>query len=351
MTTELFDNNAQTTLPQALSSSTGSIVFSALPANFPTGPQFRILIDSELLLVTAVSVSVSGTTWTVTRGIENTTAASHVAGATITGVLTAGALSQLKADITASTVVRGAIDGLTLSNNATNSIAIAAGQCADATAVQYLSTSSAYYKSLGGSWSAGAGTSGSPVNGLDTGSVSASTWYHVWCIGKTDGTTDFLFSTSATAPTMPSGYTLKRRIGSVKTDGSSNVIKFYQFGNEFVWDQIVQDFDVVGGGASNSLRTFTVPTGVRVIPRTAFWVYTPSQLTYLLVLSPDVTDPALSSTNSDFQAASRPGGCSIYPVRVTNTSAQLRVKWDASTTDEVRANTFGWYDFRGRDNL
>ena len=41
----------------------------------------------------------------------------------------------------------------------------------------------------------------SGANGLDTGSEASSTWYHLWAIGKTDGTLDGLISASATAPT------------------------------------------------------------------------------------------------------------------------------------------------------
>jgi hypothetical protein len=45
----------------------------------------------------------------------------------------------------------------------------------------------------------------SGANGLDTGTEANSTWYHVFVIAKDDSTVDALISTSATAPTMPSG--------------------------------------------------------------------------------------------------------------------------------------------------
>ena len=46
---------------------------------------------AELIAVT----NVSGTTWTVTRGAESTTPVEHVAGFTITAIVTAGALGAL----------------------------------------------------------------------------------------------------------------------------------------------------------------------------------------------------------------------------------------------------------------
>lgn len=71
------------------------------------------------------------------------------------------------------------------------------------------------------------GTSG--AGGIDTGSVASSTWYFVYAIlNPTSNTQAILFSLSATAPTLPSGYTYSALIGVFRTDGSSNIIGFLQ---------------------------------------------------------------------------------------------------------------------------
>ena len=75
------------------SGTTSCVVQSA--SLFPTNPQFRLLVDQEIMLVTAVS----GTTFTVTRGIENTVAAAHANGANVYLIFTAGAMDQIRADI------------------------------------------------------------------------------------------------------------------------------------------------------------------------------------------------------------------------------------------------------------
>jgi hypothetical protein len=80
-------NNAVTTIP----------VVSTV--GFPSIGTFRILVDAELMLVTAVSGS-----FTVVRGAEGTTAASHLNGAAVTLIITAGAIAQIKADIIAAQV-------------------------------------------------------------------------------------------------------------------------------------------------------------------------------------------------------------------------------------------------------
>ncbi|NMG64874.1 hypothetical protein GPA19_07940 [Azoarcus indigens] len=60
------------------------------------------------------------------------------------------------------------------------------------------------------------------AGGLDAGVLAASTWYSIWRIGKADGARNWLFSLSATSPTMPAGYTLKARIGWFRTDSTAN---------------------------------------------------------------------------------------------------------------------------------
>lgn len=90
---EQFANNASTTLNGAIDASTTSVTVSSAGA-FPAEGDFRILVESEIMLVTAVSAN----TFTVTRGAESTTAASHSNGVDVVHILTAGALTQLKTD-------------------------------------------------------------------------------------------------------------------------------------------------------------------------------------------------------------------------------------------------------------
>ena len=75
MTTERFSTQAATTLYAGAGAGDLSIQVQDA-THFPTKPEFRVRIGQELLLVTGVA----GATWTVTRGIEGTTAADHAAG-------------------------------------------------------------------------------------------------------------------------------------------------------------------------------------------------------------------------------------------------------------------------------
>lgn len=81
----------------------------------------------------------------------------------------------------------------------------------------------------------------SGANGIDSGSEASATWYYVWVIYN-GTTTAALLSTSATNPTMPSGYTYKALVSAVRNDGSSNFVDFRHEGMEYwysSWQQIV----------------------------------------------------------------------------------------------------------------
>src|SRR5437588_11928647 len=87
-------------------------------------------------------------------------------------------------------------------------------------------------------------------------------------IERTDtGIVDVLISQSPTSPMLPANYTKKRRIGSMKSNGSSQWIKFTQVGDEFLWDAAVAD--VLGSATITTTNTVytlgSVPTGVSVL--------------------------------------------------------------------------------------
>jgi len=83
---EQFKNLASTTLNGDIDDTTTSVVVNS--AMDFTGGDFRIVIDNEIMKVTGVS----GTTLTVVRHQEGTSAAAHTSGADVKHILTVGAL-------------------------------------------------------------------------------------------------------------------------------------------------------------------------------------------------------------------------------------------------------------------
>jgi hypothetical protein len=88
------DFNISNYLASAITSTSSTSISVNTSTGYPTTGNFRIKIDNEIMLVTAVS----GTTWTVTRGYESTTAATHTSGTAVGAVLTAGAITTIRAN-------------------------------------------------------------------------------------------------------------------------------------------------------------------------------------------------------------------------------------------------------------
>jgi hypothetical protein len=239
-------------------------------------------------------------------------------------------------------VLRSYLAGLGLSNNTgspNTKIDVAAGVCSDATNTQMMALS--------------AGTiDGATVgaNGLDAGSLANNTWYHVFAIGKADGTTALLASTSVGSPAMPSGYTLKRRIGSFRVNGSAQILAFTQNGDEFLWSTPVLDMNATAPPTTAALLTLTVPTGVKVDAVLGGIALGQSGNNSVLFSPPDAADVAPSATGTcSFNCNSNAWAVWRLSLR-TNTSAQIRQRSNSTASLQVYGSTFGWIDRRGRDN-
>jgi len=92
------------------------------------------------------------------------------------------------------------------------------------------------------------------ANGLDTGTLAASTWYYLYAITNAAGSTvQGLMSTSATAPALPATFTQFRLISTYRTDGSVHFLLQNQY------DDMVY---YVTGGSVLSNGTNTTATAV-----------------------------------------------------------------------------------------
>ena len=238
------------------------------------------------------------------------------------------------------------ITGLTLSRNSgtpTTKIDIAIGQATDSTNAQVMTTS--------GTLTADCTTTG--ANGLDTGALANNTWYHVYVIALASGATPAaLVSTSASAPTMPGSYIYKRRIGSVRTNGSAQFTAFTQDGAYFAWATTIADVSTTNPGTSAVTSTLTVPTGVNVHAILNIHLQASSAAARVIVSDIAMTDVA-PTTGATAPGATTGGNNAqdgrVGPVTVrTNTSAQVRYRCDSSdASTRVDIVTLGWWDYRG----
>jgi hypothetical protein len=241
-------------------------------------------------------------------------------------------------------VVRNFLSGLTLSTaGSSTTFSVAAGVAASLDNSLMMTLAAAISKTTA-AWAVG-----SAAGSLDTGTIAANTWYHAWLIERTDtGVVDVLTSLSATAPTMPTNYTKKRYIGSLKTDASSNWLFFIQYDDLFLWGTPIADVAAgTAGTVAGALITVSTPPGFKCalnyIVRTD-WV---SAGNFILCTSPDqanaapgaslYTDTVLSTQTPHFQTTST----------MTNTSSQIRVRVDNAGIG-FGIMTTGYTNTRGR---
>jgi uncharacterized protein DUF5907 len=236
------------------------------------------------------------------------------------------------------------LSGLTLSTAGPSStFTIAAGGASDTTNTALMSLASAYTKTTA-SWAVG-----STNGGLDTGAIANSTWYHVYLIERTDtGVVDVLFSTSASSPTMPTNYTLFRRIGAMKTDGSARWTLFTQIGDRFLWSAMVTDVAVVNQSTTAILYPLTTPAGIQTIALVRANAASASGTIGVLLSSPSESDqaPTTATLCSLINAGAGTRTAGEFQI-ITDTSRQVRARGTASSIS-MEIDTYGWIDTRGK---
>ena len=255
---------------------------------------------------------------------------------------------------------RGHIAGLALSNNvldATNDIDIAEGEARDSTNA-YTMIGTAMTKRLDAGWVAGTG------NGMrNSAAVIDNTTYHIYLVGKLDGTTDYYAHTSTTVATVitalqaESGgtdYIYARRIGSI-VRRSSAIQAFAQKGDDFI---IAPTLDITNTSDHTTAQTAalaSVPVGINVrVELNAHATGDASTrgvlISSLLISAPTVGTTAGSGLNNSGLTVggninSSRGSVSIW----TNTSAQIRYQANDSSVDTY-IWVLGWVDPRGKDS-
>jgi len=242
----------------------------------------------------------------------------------------------------------GHLYGLTLSNNAsdaTNDIDIAAGTARDSTNADWLVLAAAITKRLDAAWAVGTNQ-----GGLDTGSI-ANTTYHVWLIKRTDtGVVDVLFSTSASAPTMPTNYTLKRRIGSIIRE-SAAIVVFKQNGDVFTRAPATDRNST--SAAASALLALSVPAGINVQPLLEILLVANASSNVEVNLGTATTGSANIRAAQAISGTTTEVDVQLVPPQflLTNTSRQIYYSAvaTAGTFNFNTLRTFGWIDRRGVD--
>lgn len=209
------------------------------------------------------------------------------------------------------------VNGLVLSSDATTPdevVNCTIGECRDSTNTNDISVTSVLSAS---NIVSGAG-------GLDTGAVAADTFYAVHVVADSTGyeSPALMFSLSATAPVIPGGYDMFRRVGYALTDGTSDFIAFDQRGKgqeKTMWYRDAVATDITNGGAA-AWAAVDVSDSIPVASCTGLFevAFTPTaDNDHLLLRSGDSATDAAQATLSGSAAAVLKSGNLVCPVGAT----------------------------------
>lgn len=253
------------------------------------------------------------------------------------------------------TLPKNYLTGLQLSQAADtdHDITVSVGECRGSDDDEDIALASALTKQIDATWAAG-----DAAGGLSS-SLTApanNTWHHVHAI-MVGGSADVGFDTSVTAANLVTDHsaTAYRRLGSVLTDGSANIIGFSQLGDEFLWATPTQDNAGTGHAptGSRSLQAMSTPLGIKVrgIFRFRFQGTATSVTPALHLSSPDTTDVAATFWNSvaGHTDGATDGGQFGEVIIRTDTSSQIGYRSNTASLD-IHLGTIGWIDDRGRND-
>lgn len=204
-------------------------------------------------------------------------------------------------------------DGLNITNHtdANHDILISAGNISDSTQSYIMELGSSFIKAIDATFAVG---SGAGVGGFsDQSTLNNNQWYRVYLISKSTDPTDcdvIIASSSSDAlgdtVAAAAGFDISKRIGYVRTDGSSNIVPWSKMdGNFYLWDVMNDENATIStSGESLTVRVPDSQTGLFVytivssvdpnmyglLTRTSQTNTAPSSSVYHLQVDADVAD-------------------------------------------------------------
>lgn len=186
------------------------------------------------------------------------------------------------------------------------------------------------------------------ANGVDIAVLVASSMYAVYLIGdstKYQSTAGLLSLASASAPSLPAGYDMYRRIGWILTDGSANILQFWQYGKGqermYYYDVGISE---LSGGSSATFAAIDLATSVPPIATEVLFNYTftPDGATEVAEFLPFGS----SATNGMIQIG---GGVAAAQVGMVTVPCRLdtgvpKIQYKVASGDTLTLLTAGFVD-------
>lgn len=312
---------------------------------YAAGQAFRFVAGSNAN-AGATTVAISGLTATDVQLAGAALAGGEIQAGRLYQIVYNGTAFQLDQSLSGNlSPLRGYISGLEMSNgtDTDHDLNVAVGVCtADDGSTSIRLTSALSNVPLDATFSEGAG--GGMVSGD---SLPTSGTVHLFLIDGSGKTPKLLGSSSAgsgLSPTLPTGFTVKRRIGSLRTQGSANFLEFLQSGDLFRYVTPITDADALSiGDLFRSDVSLSVPTQVETLAAINATCKRNGAVARVLITALDEAESSVSIPRISLTSETS-GGFAAGQFQIkTDTSGQIGARADTSSTDFYVLTT-GWVD-------
>lgn len=250
---------------------------------------------------------------------------------------------------------QGYLFGLTIENNGASpldTIDVNVGRCRSQDNTSDLVISVLMTKFANTLWN-----QGTNEGGLDAGSLGPNQTWHVYIISNISSV-DVIFSQNGISPSLPSGFSLYRRVGSFTTNASSQIRQFSQFGNRFIYTErpVVSQSGVAVGIGGTPIILNGIPSDIRVRPiissqitSNVSWAFYQIGSTYPSTQIPGTNNTTANTYLRQGQAAAMVGAFSLE--FYTDTLKTIGIETSSAVgagASGLYIDVYGWFDDRGQ---
>ncbi len=187
------------------------------------------------------------------------------------------------------------------------------------------------------------------VNGVDVAVAAVSSFYAVYVIGDSTGykATASLISLSGTAPSLPSGYDMFRRVGWILTDSSAHVLKFWQYGHNSTRDMFY-DTGIATPAITTSATYVSQSLAAGIPPSSVVEAYlkvdyTPNSATNIATMAPFGSTATVGMIVFGYGVAAAQQGMVTVPTALNSTAPSITHK-ESSSSDALVILVAGYQD-------
>ena len=230
------------------------------------------------------------------------------------------------------------VNGLGISKSTSKIVIMATGAARDSTNTNDIV--------LGSAASINGATVG--ANGVDVAVLVASSLYAVYAIGDSSGyhAPAGVFSLSTTGPSLPFGYDMYRRVGYILTDGSSNILQFWQYGAGGVREMYYDvGISVLSAGTSTTYANVDLTAAVPIASLNVLFdvAYTANSATNLAQFLPYGSSATNGIVRVGSGAAAAQVSSVVIPCGVNSGKPEIQYKV-SSGSDALTLLVTGYFD-------